>query len=125
MTTTATPSHSGLAAEASYPDSESITVPQYSVGNQYLLFVTDYNSYSAGQPPSDGGNNPPDANDVKAVPVTLIAPDLQVTTARGPATAVVGNGASIAVTYTVKNTSATADAVNTWTDELFASDKST
>ncbi|HVX09989.1 MAG TPA: CARDB domain-containing protein [Pirellulales bacterium] len=118
-------SHSGLAAGSSYPESESISVPQFATGSEYLLFVTDYNSYSAGQPQSDGNNGIPAANDVKAVPVTLNAPDLKVSAASAPSTAVVGNNAPIAVSYTVKNISSTATASASWTDALYVSDQPT
>ncbi|HQU47058.1 MAG TPA: CARDB domain-containing protein, partial [Pirellulales bacterium] len=56
--------HSGLAAGASYTDSESVAIPQFATGSEYLLFVTDFGYGSAGQPQSDGGTAP-DANDVK------------------------------------------------------------
>src|SRR5205823_4522535 len=92
--------HSGLAAGASYTDAETITVGQFAVGSQYLLFVTDYSGYyGAEQPQSDRGTSPPDANDVKAVHVVLAAPDLRLAAATGPASAVVGNAASFAVSY--------------------------
>ncbi|HQU43698.1 MAG TPA: CARDB domain-containing protein, partial [Pirellulales bacterium] len=121
--------HTGLAPGASYTDSEQITVPSsFTSGGAYLLFVTDnsyyYNS-QPGQPQSDFTGTSPDGNDVYAVAVSAAPePDLQVTAASAPAAAVVGNGATIAVSYTVTNNSAV-DAKQTWYDGLYASDKQT
>ncbi len=53
---------------------ESVTIPSnLAIGDDFLLFVANDNG---GQLESDAGN---DTNDVVAVPVSVVAPDLQVT----------------------------------------------
>ena len=58
-------SHAGLAANATYSDSENVKIPNVALGQQYLLFVT--NVYG-GQPESNANN------DVFSLPITLTAP---------------------------------------------------
>ena len=68
----AAPDQSPLAAGASYSRNESVTIPAgLDTGSDFLLFVADDND---GQ--LESTNN---ANNVVAVPITLVAPDLQVT----------------------------------------------
>ncbi len=74
------PNQSPLDPGASYTSNESVTIPDsFSIGGEYLLFVTNDNG---GQLESDSGD---DSNDLVAVPITLIAPDLQVTGSQRPA----------------------------------------
>ncbi|HVX60600.1 MAG TPA: CARDB domain-containing protein, partial [Pirellulales bacterium] len=113
--------HTGLAAGASYTESQSVTLPAFAVGAQYLLFITNQYGY---QPESDtpGDYSSVAANNVFAVPITLSAPDLAVTAAAAPASAVVGNGVSIPISYTVKN-QGSVSADGSWSDYLYLSDR--
>ncbi|HQU43699.1 MAG TPA: hypothetical protein PK867_12865, partial [Pirellulales bacterium] len=86
-----------LAAGGSYNASGQVTLPQFATGSAYLLVVTNYYPYSytygygtpvALQPESDRTSAAPGANDVFAVPITLVAPDLKTTGASAPATAI-------------------------------------
>ncbi len=68
------PAQSPLEPGASYTSDVSVTIPgNLSVGNDFLLFVANDNR---GQLESDAGN---DTNDLVAVPISVVAPDLQVT----------------------------------------------
>ncbi len=92
------------------------------VGSLYLLVVA--NAYGD-QPETDGNAYySPGANNVYASPITVGAPDLAITTATAPASAVVGNDSSIAVSYTVANQGAV-NANGSWSDYLYVSDKPT
>ena len=84
---------SPLTAGASYTDSESITLPStITAGNQYLIFVTNFAS-------TQGETN--DANNSFAVPISVSAPDLTITSASAPAATTLSE--PISVSWTVKN----------------------
>src|SRR4029077_7730880 len=75
--------HTGLAAVGNYTEDETVTLPEVTVGNRYLLFVTD---------PLDVGGAALTLTNVKAVPITLTAPDLAVTSASAqPTTALLNS----------------------------------
>jgi hypothetical protein len=123
-------SHAGLIAGGSYTDSEQITVPQFPTGTGYLLFVTDlgksytYGPLTRGQPESDTTSLLPGTNDVKAVQVTLKAPDLSVTSATAPSTPIVEGGA-VNVSWSVQNLSPDTPAQANWYDSVYVSSKPT
>ena len=99
-----------LAPGDSYTVTQTVTVPNTNPGNRYLLFVADiwHNQGEAHE-----GNN------VYAVPVTLYAADLVVSSASAPASVVLGE--TVTVEWTVTNEgshSAPAD----WVDRVYVSD---
>ncbi|HVX64219.1 MAG TPA: CARDB domain-containing protein, partial [Pirellulales bacterium] len=117
--------HSGLAAGASYTETQSLTLPAFAAGQQYLLFVTNqYNGQPESDTPQGGYYGVHGANNVFAAPITLSAPDLAVTAASAPAAAVVGNGDSISLSYTVTN-QGIVPADGSWSDYLYVSDRPT
>ena len=76
----AAPGQSPLGPQASYTRNVSVVIPaDIATGSYFLLFVANANG---GQYESDNGN---DTNDLVADPITLTAPDLQVTSVSGPA----------------------------------------
>ena len=89
---------SPLAAGAEYTQTQTVTIPDVGGGTFYLLFVADSYGY---QGETDETNN------VKAAAsISLSAPDLTVTAATAPATAVLGQ--AVDVSWTVKNVGSTA-----------------
>nr|NCR88478.1 hypothetical protein [Microcystis aeruginosa G13-10] len=95
-----------LAPNASYTNSQNIFLPATSIGDRYLLFVTD--AYR-----SQGETN--ETDNIIATPITLTAPDLTVTAATAPTTAVTSG--TLNVSWTVTNGGdvvASAD----WSDEV-------
>ncbi|MCA2656853.1 CARDB domain-containing protein, partial [Microcystis sp. M061S2] len=95
-----------LAPNASYTNNQNIFLPATSIGDRYLLFVTDASR-------SQGETN--ETDNIIATPITLTAPDLTVTAATAPTTAVT-NG-TLNVSWTVTNGGdvvASAD----WSDEV-------
>ncbi len=99
---------SPLAPEGQYSRSTSVTIAgNLATGSYYLLFVTDADG---GQAVSDSGNN------VQAEPITLTAPDLQVSGVTGPATGVAGQ--SVLISWTDENTGS-ATATGPWVDNVF------
>ncbi|MFM6480849.1 MAG: CARDB domain-containing protein, partial [Microcystis panniformis] len=112
-----------LAADGSYTINRSLTLPNSSSfsGDGYLLFVTDYYSYSYyGTPSLQAETN--ENNNIKAVPITLGVPDLTVASFTAPNTAILGSTVNVA--WTVKNqgnVSAKAD----WYDRIYISDDQT
>ena len=102
---------SSLAAGASQSFNTTINLPGVPAGSYYLLVVADGSNYVT---ESDETNN------VRAVPITLTVPavDLVVTAADAPATAKAGDTAT--VSWTVKNQGTDA-AVASWTDAVYLS----
>ena len=102
---------SSLAAGASQSFNTTINLPSVPAGSYYLLVVADGSNYVS---ESDETNN------VRAVPITLTVPavDLVVTAADAPATAKAGGTAT--VSWTVKNQGTDA-AVASWTDAVYLS----
>ncbi|NCR78336.1 MAG: Na-Ca exchanger/integrin-beta4, partial [Microcystis aeruginosa K13-06] len=98
-----------LATGANYTISKNITLPSFTPGNQYLLFVTDQSN-------SQGEVN--ENNNIAAVPITLTAPDLIVSNASVPATGTIGK--SIEVSWTVQNQGTTAASTD-WYDWVYLS----
>ncbi|TRU69655.1 MAG: hypothetical protein EWV55_20760, partial [Microcystis viridis Mv_BB_P_19951000_S69] len=98
-----------LAAGASYTISKNVTLPSFTPGNQYLLFVADRDNYQ-------GEIN--ENNNVAAVAISLTAPDLIVSNASAPATGTVGK--SIEVSWTVQN-QGTSAAPTDWYDRIYLS----
>ncbi|CCI03111.1 CARDB domain-containing protein [Microcystis aeruginosa] len=95
-----------LAPNASYTNNRNIFLPATSIGDRYLLFVTDV---YRGQ----GETN--ETDNIIATPITLTAPDLTVTAATAPTTAVTSG--TLNVSWTVTNGGdvvASAD----WSDEV-------
>ena len=93
---------SPLAAGASYTDNESITLPPATTGSEYLIFVTNYEGVEGSLYDSydiQGETNY--TNNTFAVPITVTAPDLTITTATAPSSAILSS--SIKVSWTVKN----------------------
>ena len=81
----AAPDTSPVAAGASYTHKASVSIPgNIATGNYYLLFVANDNG---GQTETDASA---DTNDLVADPVTVVAPDLQVTGVSGPSHGIVG-----------------------------------
>ncbi len=111
------PAWTTLAPGESYSQDAALPAPAADSGDYYLLFVAD----SGGdQAESDEGDN------VRAVPVNLVGassslPDLIVTDATAPSSAVIGN---INVSWTVKN-QGTADVAGYWYDSFYLSTNST
>ncbi len=110
-------SQAPLAAGASYTLTKSLTLPSHAAGAAYLLFRTDR---------YDDQGETTKANNVFAVPITLSAPDVDLTvlSAAAPATAEVGNQWQITVDYTAKN-QGTATASGNWTDAIYVSSQPT
>jgi subtilase family serine protease len=100
-----------LASGGSYTMTRNVSLPSVGPGDLYLLVVADRNN---AQGESDETNN------VSAVPIHLLAPDLTVSSASAPGSAVAGQ--SISVTWTVVNQSATVPAPGKWTDSVYLSD---
>ena len=112
LTSVEAPPRSSLAANASYTDNESVTMPgNIATGSYYLLFVANANG---GQEESDAGD---DTNDLVADPITLTAPDLVVTGVSGPTTGY--NSQQELVSWTDQN-NGTATATGPWVDNVYA-----
>ncbi len=102
-----------LAAGDSYTQSDNITLPLTSTGQQYLLFVADDDNQ---QPETDETNN------VFAVPIYVTATDLTVVSVDAPTDASFGQ--SVTVSWTVQNNgSGPADLA--WTDGIYFSTRDT
>jgi subtilase family serine protease len=91
----------GLGGGASYQQAGVLFFPATPAGNRYLLVVADGRAH-----PADEGNRVAESdegNNVKAVPITLIPPlvDLALTAASGPSTA--APGAQVSLSWTVTN----------------------
>lgn len=101
-----------LGPGGSYSRTQTITIPGNTpTGDRYLLFVADHSS----QLPELI-----ETNNVRSVAVKVLpAPDLVVTAATAPASALVGG--LLAVSFTVKNQGG-AGAAATWNDAVYVSD---
>ena len=100
---------SPLAPQANYSRSTSVFIPgNLASGNYYLLFVTNDNG---GQTETNAGNN------VLADPITVSAPDLQVTGVSGPATGLTGQ--TVLLSWPDENTGSV-PATGPWVDNVFA-----
>ena len=107
-------SQSPLSSGATYTDSESITLPaKAGTGSEYLFFVTNYDAV---QQDGSGQGETNYANNTYSVPITVSAPDLTVTTASAPASAIVG--AATSVSWTVKDIGSVA-APGDWYDAVY------
>ncbi len=106
-------SRSPLLSGGSYSESNvSISLPSYTVGDRYLLIVTDEYGDT-----SDGNR----LDNVQAIPITLSAPTFAVSNAAvSPVTVDAGNNATVSVSWTVTNTSSVNAAVN-WSDYVYLS----
>ncbi|MEI6445074.1 MAG: CARDB domain-containing protein, partial [Nostocales cyanobacterium ELA583] len=102
-----------LVKDGSYTISKNVVLPKFIPGNQYLLFIADSSGY---QEEADETNN------IKAVPINLAAPDLQVTAATAPTTAVLGE--TVELTWTVAN-KGTVTANSGWYDTVYLSSDQT
>lgn len=103
-----------LGTGANYTQSFNLSVFTNSIGSGFLIFAADGNN---AQPETSNSNN------TFAVPVTIVAPDLQVITASaGASTVIVGD--SIDLTFTVKNTGLI-DALSSWSDGFYISSDQT
>ncbi|WP_422665759.1 CARDB domain-containing protein (plasmid) [Anabaena sp. PCC 7938] len=102
---------SPLAVDGTYNYSRSITIPNTTTGNRYLLFAVD-----AGKQQSEKD----ETNNVRAVPITLTAPDLIVSDASSTVSAATW-GETIQVSWVVANIG-TVSAAATWGDQIYISD---
>ncbi|MDZ7970726.1 MAG: CARDB domain-containing protein [Nostoc sp. DedSLP03] len=99
-----------LASNSNYNATENIIIPSYvKGGNRYLLFVVDQDNHQ-------GESN--ENNNVKAVPISIKAADLLVSSVIAPTSA--NPGESIDVSWTVKN-QGDVSATNDWYDYVFLS----
>jgi len=99
-----------LAPGESYTITQTVTIPSTTPGSRYLLFVADGSN--------DQGETD-ETNNILARPISLSAPDLIVTSATAPGSAVLGE--QIEVSWTVSNQGdfpASAD----WYDCVYVSD---
>ena len=98
-----------LAAGASYTLDSSVTIPATATGNRYLLFVAD--SYNAQAETNE-------ANNTRAVAVSLNAPDLTLSDPVAPGTAVLGE--LVTLGWRVTNTGVYS-APALWSDRVYLS----
>jgi len=99
-----------LAPGSSYTITQTVTVPSIGLGDSYLLIVADA-SHRQGEME--------EANNVYALPIAIVAPDLVVSWVTAPSSAVLGE--QVEVSWTVRNqreVPASAD----WYDRLYVSD---
>jgi RNAse (barnase) inhibitor barstar len=87
------------------------------IGNQYLLFVTNYTDFGREQFGGITGETNL-SNNTYAAPILISTPDLLISMATAPTTVKVGS--TIAVSWTVKNNSAST-ASGYWTDKVYLS----
>ncbi len=106
------PGQSALAPQSSYTVTQTITLPLWTTGNRYLLFVTDSGANVA---------DPDRTDNVQAVPLTLTAPDLAIANVSvTPTTVEGGNRAAVNLSWQVTDAS-TVDATHSWTDKVYLS----
>ena len=100
-----------LGGNSSYDFCRSITIPNTATGNRYLIFAAD-----AGKQQSERD----ETNNIKAIPISLTAPDLVISSANTDNSTATW-GEAIDVSWTVTNLeSVTAGA--TWSDQVYISD---
>ena len=103
-----------LGADASYDGLQTVTIPSTTLGQRYLLVVTN----------SRGDQGEADeTNNVLALPLSISAPDLSVTAANAPANAAVGQ--TIALDWTVTNVSDVGAPNVNWSDRVYLSQTAT
>ncbi|MBD2516973.1 M10 family metallopeptidase C-terminal domain-containing protein [Nostoc sp. FACHB-973] len=113
LTSSNTGENTPLAPGASYTITEDISIPNSVTGGDvYLLFVTRKSGYS-----NEGETN--QSNNVFAQAITFAAPDLVVTAANAPTTAVLGE--TISVSWTIKN-QGIVSGFSDWYDYIYISD---
>ncbi|MBX9259219.1 M10 family metallopeptidase C-terminal domain-containing protein [Desmonostoc muscorum CCALA 125] len=113
LTSSNTGENTPLAPGASYTITEDISIPNSVPGGDvYLLFVTRKSGYS-----NEGETN--EDNNVFAQAITFAAPDLVVTAANAPTTAVLGE--TISVSWTITNLGLVS-ALSDWYDYIYISD---
>ena len=106
---------SPMAANASYTAAESFVLLPAPTGSEYLIFVTNY--YAIEKMLYDGAQGETDyVNNTYAVPITVRAPDLTITTASAPLSLI--EAQSIDVSWTVQNAGAV-QAPADWYDAVF------
>ncbi len=98
-----------LTGGASYTVTRTATVPAATGDVNYVLFVTDRSGAQAERS---------EANNTRALPVSLRGPDLVVSAIDAPPAA--RSGDPFTLTWTVTNTGS-ADATGTWTDRVYSS----
>jgi subtilase family serine protease len=103
-------SQTPLAANGSYTINKDIFLPSTATGNRYLLLVTDGSS-------NQGETN--ENNNVKAIPITLTAPDLIVSDVTAPTQA--SSGGMMDVSWKVTN-QGNVEAPADWQDYVYLSD---
>ena len=103
-----------LFVNATYSLTKNITIPNTTTGNRYLLFVAD-----AGKQQNESN----ETNNVKAVSITLTAPDLVVAEANTAVTSATW-GETIQASWTVTN-QGTVTAATNWGDQIYLSDDTT
>ncbi len=99
-----------LVAGDSYAASANVTIPGVAAGDYFLLIQAAW----AGQPDANPANNV-----LATGPFTVVPPDLTVTSATAPATAIMGE--TIAIDYTVENTGPGPAGGTTWVDRFYLS----
>ncbi|WP_013334633.1 CARDB domain-containing protein [Gloeothece verrucosa] len=102
-----------LAANSSYTQTQTLTIPNSRLGSHYLLVVADRGNYQ-------GESN--ETNNVYAIPVNVSAPDLTVTAASAPVSGALGN--NIGISWTVTNTGQSVAATD-WYDYVYLSSNPT
>ncbi|MBX9255404.1 type I secretion C-terminal target domain-containing protein [Desmonostoc muscorum CCALA 125] len=103
-----------LASGDSYTATEDIYISNsVAGGDRYLLFIADGGDFNNNQVETDETNN------VFAQAITINAPDLVITAANAPTTAVLGE--TISVSWTVKNQGLVSTSSN-WYDYIYISD---
>ncbi|MBE9147549.1 hypothetical protein IQ257_03270, partial [Coleofasciculus sp. LEGE 07092] len=110
LTTKLTGVHTPLAAGASYTETINVTLPDSGIGDRYLLFLADNYGYQ--------GETHEDDN-LYALPITVSAPNLVVSSATAPDTA--GLNQRIDVGWTVANQGGNIATAN-WYDQVYLSD---
>jgi CARDB/Calx-beta domain/Bacterial pre-peptidase C-terminal domain/RTX calcium-binding nonapeptide repeat (4 copies) len=99
-----------LTANQSYATSQTITLPNEAVGNKYLIVRTNSNGT---QIESDITNN------LSIVPISIVTPDLTVTSVVTSTQAIFGS--NIELTWTILN-QGNGDALSNWTEFIYLSD---
>ncbi|HQU44176.1 MAG TPA: CARDB domain-containing protein, partial [Pirellulales bacterium] len=120
---------SGIAIGGNYSDKQSVTVPQsVAAGTYYLLVFANRYSYNLTESDNQA-YGVTDTNNIGSTQLTVQSADLKMTAATvnggSSATAAIGNGASLSLSETVENASASVTASGSWYDEVFLSTKQT
>ncbi|MBF2015836.1 MAG: hypothetical protein IGS23_11675 [Rivularia sp. T60_A2020_040] len=102
-----------LEVDGEYTLTDDITIPKGTTGSQYLLFVTDYDNYKS---------ELDEANNVKAIPIYVNAPDLVIINTTVPVKSY--SDERIEVSWTVKNQGNASTNAN-WYDRIYLSNDAT